>query len=115
MMSLQKTALFCDGGVFFVDRGLLMGAIEPTILNHNVIACMFSLPQHFKDLDIYRSIALTCIQAYIYRCWRYPRSCTSFIPTYFLYKNFDIRNKSLMKFICRRRLMEPRNVENPSA
>ena len=23
----KKTVLFCDGGVFFIDRGLLMGAI----------------------------------------------------------------------------------------
>jgi len=29
MMSLQKNALFCDGEVFFVDRGLLMGASIP--------------------------------------------------------------------------------------
>jgi hypothetical protein len=57
MVSLQKNALFCDGEVFFVDRGLLMGAIEPTILNHNVIACMLGLSQDFKDLDIYGSIA----------------------------------------------------------
>jgi hypothetical protein len=50
MMSLQKTALFCDGGVFFVDRGLLMGAIGPTILNQNVIACMLCLSQDFPNL-----------------------------------------------------------------
>jgi hypothetical protein len=32
MMSLQKNDPFCDGGVFLIDRGLLMGARNPNIL-----------------------------------------------------------------------------------
>jgi len=31
MMSLQKKILFCDEGVFLIDRGLLMGAISSDI------------------------------------------------------------------------------------
>ena len=31
MMSLQKNILFCDGEVFSLDRGLLMGANSTTL------------------------------------------------------------------------------------
>jgi hypothetical protein len=35
MMSLQKNDPFCDGGVFLIDRGLLMGACICTFHNNN--------------------------------------------------------------------------------
>ena len=45
-----------------------MGAIGPTILNHNIITCMFCLSQNVKDLDIYRKIAdIPTLQIQFYR------------------------------------------------
>ena len=53
----KKTVIFCDGEVFSLDRGLLMGARSPTIWFYNKITYIICISQGFQGCQHRRSIA----------------------------------------------------------